>query len=247
VQVIPDHENSRLKQLAMEASLSKDLNLTLYKVLLERRRSGEPLQYIEEEMSFYDIYIDVNQHVLIPRPETEFFVETVIDKVKNPKKIIDVGTGSGCIGLSLAKHFNNAEVHLTDISSEALNVAEENSNKNEIDVRIYKSNLLKEVSDNDFDLIVANLPYIPSNELQDLPIEVLNYEPILALDGGKDGLDLIAKLVKEANNKLTSNGLLALEIDSRLGNKLKKIAKDYTKVEIVNDLTGRDRYVFATK
>ena len=247
MQVIPDHENSRLKQLASKTSLSKDLDSTLYEALLKRRRSGEPLQYIEEEMSFYNIFIDVNQHVLIPRPETEFFVETIIDKVEEPKKIVDIGTGSGCIGLSLAKHFNNAEVHLTDISLEALNVAEKNSNKNEIDVRIYKSNLLKEVRNNDFDLIVGNLPYIPSNELQELPIEVLNYEPLLALDGGKDGLDLIAKLVKEANNKLTNNGLLALEIDSRFGNKVKKLAKDYTKVEIVNDLTGRDRYVFATK
>jgi len=247
MQVIPDYEISKLKQLAMETSLSSYLDVNLYEALLERRKSGEPLQYIEEEVSFYDINIEVNPNVLIPRPETEFFIEKIIDRAKDPKKIIDIGTGSGCIGLSLAKHFNNAEVHLTDISFEALQVAEKNSNKNNIQVTIYHSNLLKEVRDNNFNLIVGNLPYIPSNEVKDLPAEVLNYEPILALDGGKEGLDCIAKLIKEANNKLSNNGLLALEIDSRSGDKLTKLTKDYTNVEIVHDLTGRDRYVFATK
>lgn len=247
MQAIPDHENSRLKQLAMAASLSSNLDINFYEALLERRKEGEPLQYIEEEVSFYGIHIEVNQNVLIPRPETEFFIEKIIYRAKDPKKIIDVGTGSGCIGLALAKHFNNAEVHLTDISFEALQVAKKNSHKNKIEVSIYQSNLLKGVKDRDFNLIVGNLPYIPSNEMIDLPAEVLNYEPTLALDGGEEGLDCIAKLIKEAKNILSTDGLLALEIDSRSGDKLKELTIDYTNVEIVCDLTGRDRYVFATK
>ncbi len=247
MQAIPDHENSRLKQLAMTASLSSNLDMSLYEALLERRKRGEPLQYIEEEVSFYGIHIEVNPNVLIPRPETEFFIEKIIDRAKDPKKIIDVGTGSGCIGLALAKHFNDAEVHLTDISFEALQVAKKNSYKNKIEVSIYQSNLLKGVKDRGFNLIVGNLPYIPSNEVVDLPAEVLNYEPILALDGGQEGLDCIAKLIKEAKNILSTNGLLALEIDTRSGDKLKELTIDYTNVEIVCDLTGRDRYVFATK
>ena len=247
MQVIPDYEISRLKNLALATSLSSDLDTNFYEVLLERRKSGEPLQYIEEEVSFYNIQIEVNPNVLIPRPETEFFIEKIIDRAKDPKKIIDVGTGSGCIGLSLAKHFKNVEVHLTDISFEALQVAEKNSNKNKIRVTIYESNLLKGVKDSDFNLIVGNLPYIPSNEVKDLPLEVLNYEPILSLDGGQEGLDCIAKLIKEAKNKLSDDGLLALEIDARSGDKLKELTRDYTNVEIVRDLIGRDRYVFATK
>ena len=244
---MPKHEVHRLEQLVRNSSPSKEFDTNLYKSLLQRRYSGEPLQYIEEEVTFYDMSFQVNESVLIPRPETEYFIEKIIDRVYEPKKIIDVGTGSGCIGLSLAKHFTDSEVHLTDISLDALSVAGINSKKNKINVNIYESNLLREVRDNDFDLIVANLPYIPTADIGALPVEVVHYEPLIALDGGEDGLDYIDQLLKQARYKLSATGLLALEIDSRSGGRLIEMTKSYKGVEVITDLAGKDRYVFAGK
>lgn len=247
MEVLPKHEVHRLEQLVRNSSPSKEFDTNLYKSLLQRRYSGEPLQYIEEEVTFYDMSFQVNESVLIPRPETEYFIEKIIDRVYEPKKIIDVGTGSGCIGLSLAKHFTDSEVHLTDISLDALSVAGINSKKNKINVNIYESNLLREVRDNDFDLIVANLPYIPTADIGALPVEVVHYEPLIALDGGEDGLDYIDQLLKQARYKLSATGLLALEIDSRSGGRLIEMTKSYKGVEVITDLAGKDRYVFARK
>tara|TARA_B100000287_G_scaffold81544_1_gene74155 strand:+ start:225 stop:968 length:744 start_codon:yes stop_codon:yes gene_type:complete len=247
MQVLPKHEVHRLEQLVKNSSPSKEFDTNLYRSFLQRRYSGEPLQYIEEEVSFYDMSFQVNESVLIPRPETEYFIEKIIDRVYEPKKIIDVGTGSGCIGLSLAKHFTDSEVHLTDISLDALSVAGINSKKNKINVNIYESNLLREVRDNDFDLIVANLPYIPTADIGALPVEVVHYEPLIALDGGEDGLDYIDQLLKQARYKLSATGLLALEIDSRSGDRLIEMTKSYKGVEVITDLAGKDRYVFARK
>ena len=247
MQALPKHEVHRLEQLVKNSSPSKEFDTNLYRSFLQRRYSGEPLQYIEEEVSFYDMSFQVNESVLIPRPETEYFIEKIIDRVYEPKKIIDVGTGSGCIGLSLAKHFTDAEVHLTDISLDALSVAGINSIKNKINVNIYESNLLREVRDNDFDLIVANLPYIPTADIGALPVEVVHYEPLIALDGGEDGLDYIDQLLKQARYKLSATGLLALEIDSRSGDNLIEMTKSYKGVEVITDLAGKDRYVFARK
>ena len=247
MQALPKHEVHRLEQLVKNSSPSKEFDTNLYRSFLQRRYSGEPLQYIEEEVSFYDMSFQVNESVLIPRPETEYFIEKIIDRVYEPKKIIDVGTGSGCIGLSLAKHFIDAEVHLTDISLDALSVAGINSKKNKINVNIYESNLLREVRDNDFDLIVANLPYIPTADIGALPVEVVHYEPLIALDGGEDGLDYIDQLLKQARYKLSATGLLALEIDSRSGDRLIEMTKSYKGVEVITDLAGKDRYVFARK
>ena len=247
MQALPKHEVHRLEQLVKNSSPSKEFDTNLYRSFLQRRYSGEPLQYIEEEVSFYDMSFQVNESVLIPRPETEYFIEKIIDRVYEPKKIIDVGTGSGCIGLSLAKHFTDSEVHLTDISLDALSVAGINSKKNKINVNIYESNLLREVRDNDFDLIVANLPYIPTADIGALPVEVVHYEPLIALDGGEDGLDYIDQLLKQARYKLSATGLLALEIDSRSGDNLIEMTKSYKGVEVITDLAGKDRYVFARK
>lgn len=247
MQALPKHEVHRLEQLVKNSSPSKEFDTNLYRSFLQRRYSGEPLQYIEEEVSFYDMSFQVNESVLIPRPETEYFIEKIIDRVYEPKKIIDVGTGSGCIGLSLAKHFTDAEVHLTDISLDALSVAGINSKKNKINVNIYESNLLREVRDNDFDLIVANLPYIPTADIGALPVEVVHHEPLIALDGGEDGLDYIDQLLKQARYKLSATGLLALEIDSRSGDRLIEMTKSYKGVEVITDLAGKDRYVFARK
>ena len=247
MQKITNYEISRLKELSRNNFSEDSSNSATYKKLLERRKGGEPLQYIEEEVFFFNIHIEVNQNVLIPRPETEFLVEEITNKIIRPKKIIDVGTGSGCIGLALGKYFNDAELHLTDISTHALATAKKNSKNNNIKSMIYKSDLLYDVQDSNFDLVVADLPYIPSEEIKDLPNEILHYEPLLALDGGKDGLDYIMQLIDTASSKLQAGGLLALEIDSRFGKKVNELAKGYTDVEIIKDLTGRDRYLFATR
>jgi len=247
MQKITNYEVSRLKELSRSNFAEGGFNSVTYKKLLERRKGGEPLQYIEEEVIFFNIRIEINPNVLIPRPETEFLVEEIINKNIRLKKIIDIGTGSGCIGLALGKYYNDAELHLTDISKLALVTAKRNSKNNNIKSKIYESDLLYGVQDANFDLVVANLPYIPSEEIKDLPNEILNYEPLLALDGGKEGLDYIIQLIETARSKLLAGGLLALEIDSRFGKKAKELAKGYTDIEIIKDLTGRDRYLFARR
>ena len=189
---IPEHELARLREKAKELSGSTTDYQSEYSSLLTRRVNHEPLQYIEEYVPFYSISLKVDERCLIPRPETEYLVQIIKDNIESPKKVLDVGTGSGCIALMMKSIFPNSEVTGIDISEEAIQLANENSKLNSLEVSFFQSNLLENVEESDHDLIVANLPYIPTENLNELDREVIDYEPLTALNGGKDGLETVS-------------------------------------------------------
>ena len=214
IQSIPEHELARLREKAKEITGSQFDYQSSYTELLSRRLNGEPLQYIEEYVPFYSIQINVDQRCLIPRPETEYMIEIIKNNIDMPKKILDVGTGTGCIALMMKKLFPDAEVHAVDISNDALSLAKENAEINNLEVNFYQSDLLNNVETLDFDLIVANLPYIPTSTLSTLNKEVIDYEPLIALDGGEDGRLYIDKLQNDLKNIDSKELVLVLEVDT---------------------------------
>ncbi|MDC3064996.1 peptide chain release factor N(5)-glutamine methyltransferase [Acidimicrobiaceae bacterium] len=247
IQNIPEHELARLREKAKEITGSQFDYQSSYTDLLSRRLNGEPLQYIEEYVPFYSIQINVDQRCLIPRPETEYMIEIIKNNVIAPKKILDVGTGSGCIALMMKKLFPDSEVHAVDISNDAITLAKENAEINNLEVDFYQSDLLSNVEKLDFDLIVANLPYIPTSNLPTLQKEVIDYEPLIALDGGEDGLFYINKLLDNLKNTDSNDLLLVLEVDTSHAQSLLDSFTDWKDVKLEKDLVERDRYIVARK
>ena len=247
IQQIPEHELARLREKAKEITGSQSEYQSSYTELLTRRLNGEPLQYIEEYIPFYSIQINVDQRCLIPRPETEFLVELIKNKISSPVKILDVGTGTGCIALMLKKLFPESIVDACDISDEALNLAKENSEINNLEINLFQSDLLSAVEDTDYDVIVANLPYIPTGTLSSLESEVIDYEPLIALDGGDDGLLYINKLIKDIEAKDIDNFMLFLEVDTSHASTIINNLSHWKEVELEQDLVERDRYIIAKR
>ena len=247
IQQIPEHELARLREKAKEITGSKSDYHSSYTELLTRRLNGEPLQYIEEYIPFYSIQINVDQRCLIPRPETEFLIELIKDKSENPKKILDVGTGTGCIALMLKKIYPESMVDACDISLEALDLAKENSEINNLKINLFQSDLLSGVEEMNYDIIVANLPYIPTETLSNLKSEVVDYEPLIALDGGNDGLLYINRLVNEIEEKDIKNLTLFLEVDTSHATTILNNLSHWKEVELEQDLVERDRYIIAKR
>ena len=247
IQQIPEHELARLREKAKEITGSQSDYHSSYTELLTRRLNGEPLQYIEEYIPFYSIQINVDQRCLIPRPETEFLIELIKNKSDNPKKILDVGTGTGCIALMLKKLYPKSTVDACDISLEALDLAKENSEINNLEINLFQSDLLSDVEEVDYDIIVANLPYIPTETLSSLESEVVGYEPLVALDGGIDGLLYINKLIKEIEEKDIRNLTLFLEVDTSHATTILNNLSHWKQVELEKDLVERDRYIIAKR
>ena len=188
--------------------------------MAKRRAKGKPLPYILGHWEFFGLTFSIGPAVLIPRPETELLVETALawlGKHPNRRRAVDVGTGSGCIAVSLAKQVPDLCLTACDISAEALWIARANSRIHNVldQINLVQADLLTSFVPHSFDLICANLPYIPTDTLYELPI--YSYEPGLALDGGPDGLDLIRRLLADALRLLTPGGLLLLEIEHRQG------------------------------
>ena len=244
---IPEHELARLREKAKELAGSSTEYQSEYSSLLTRRVNHEPLQYIEEYVPFYSISLKVDERCLIPRPETEFLIELIKDNIKSPNKILDVGTGSGCIALMMKSLFPDSEVTGIDVSKDAIELAKENAKLNSLDVLFFESNLLENVQEKDHDLVIANLPYIPTENLNELDREVIDYEPLSALNGGVDGLEIISKLIKEIEDKQYKNINLFLEIDSRKSAETLELLKDWDEVKLFQDLAEKDRYVFAKR
>jgi hypothetical protein len=192
----------------------------------------------------------VNQNVLIPRSDTEILVEEVINTYKNEHvKILDMCTGSGCIAISLKKYMQNSEVYGIDISKEALKVAQINAQSNNVDVKFKCSDMFADIQDKDFDVIVSNPPYIKTQVINTLDKEVKN-EPIIALDGGEDGLYFYKKIINEAFNFLADNGMIFLEIGYDQKEELTKLIKADKRYELVKtkkDLGDNDRIVVVKK
>lgn len=215
---------------------------------LKRLENGEPVQYIVGNVQFFDLLLDVNPNVLIPRFETEELVDRLIKYInnyfKNDIKILDIGTGSGCIALALKSKLNNAKVDACDISAEALNVARMNAKKNNLSVNFIESDLFKNI-DSRYDVIVSNPPYIAENEeIMDI---VFKNEPHLALFANNNGLYFYEEILKYARNYLNDKNIIAFEIGEKQYEAVKSIALKYfpnSKVVVEKDLQNRDRFVF---
>ena len=215
---------------------------------IKRLEDGEPVQYIVGNVNFYGYELDVNKNVLIPRRETEELVEEVINRSKdfiNPV-IIDVGTGSGAIAISLSKELNS-HIYASDISGEALEVAKKNSNDNNAKITFYNGDMLKPYIENNIkvDIIVSNPPYIKENE--EIESIVYNNEPHLALYAKNEGLEFYESILKDANKVLNDKFLIAFEIGETQGEDVKALALKYlgnVKFEIKKDLSLKTRMVF---
>ena len=183
--------------------------------LLERRLSGEPLAYIVGTREFYGLELNVNEHVLIPRQETELLVDVVLEYLPSfgpEPTVVDVGTGSGAMALAIAAHNESVDLLATDVSRQALDVARRNASKLELDdrVRFVRCDLLEAVG-GPVDIIVSNPPYIPSGQIRHLQAEVQR-EPMIALDGGDDGLEPFRRLLSQAKEKLNTGGVVVVEL-----------------------------------
>jgi release factor glutamine methyltransferase len=213
--------------------------------MVARLESGVPLPYVLGSWEFFNLQFDVSKDVLIPRPETELLVERAIAWLQahpSRRHAIDVGTGSGCIGIALAFNVPDLQVLATDISAQAMEIAWRNAVDNGVAQRMEFLQCDLFPPEAEFDLIVANLPYIPTRALHKLP--VFGREPTLALDGGTDGLDIIHRLLTCAPDRLIPGGLLLLEIEASEGPSALSLAWDaFGKAEIHlhKDLSGRDR------
>lgn len=216
-----------------------------YLTILEKRISGMPYAYITGHKEFMKLDFIVNNNVLIPRDDTEILVEEAIKKDK--KNILDMCTGSGAIAISLAKYVSQSNVTACDISNDALDVAKQNAKLNNVEVKFICSDLFKNI-EGKFDMIVSNPPYIPRNDIEDLQIEVKN-EPYIALDGGEDGLLFYKKIIDEAKNYLTDDGVLMFEIGYDQAQSVSKLLKDnnYKNIYVIKDLGENDRVVVAER
>ena len=222
-----------------------------FEELIRLRAQGMPLQYITGCQEFMSLEFLVNSHVLIPRQETEILVDTLINYISNLNKpdyinILEIGTGSGCIAISFAYYIKNCFITAVDISKNAINMAELNAVLNGVNNRInfVLSDLFENIGNNKYDIIVSNPPYISKKEIENLHIEVKDYEPILALDGGIDGLDFYRTIIGKAPNYLKYNGLLAFEIGYDQGEKVACLMeKHFSNIKIIKDLDKNDRIV----
>ena len=230
-----------------ELELTTEQQSSLNAVVL-RLNSGEPLPYILGHWSFYGLDFKVNAETLIPRPETELMVEEALQWLNahpEQRSAIDVGTGSGCIAITLAVHIPELQVTGSDISLAALEVASINADKHAVtaSLKLVHADLLP-ANLSSCDLICANLPYIPTRTLEGL--DVYNREPSLALDGGPDGLHLIRRLLPQAARILDPVGLVLLEIEATQGEAVLSLARAFfpkAQIELLPDLAGHDRLV----
>lgn len=220
--------------------------------LLQERLKHKPLQYLLGTQEFMSLTFNVGQGVLIPRSDTETLVETVLEQVKGEDglKILDIGTGSGCIGISLAYYHKGCTVECLDVNPVSLETARRNAQMNHVEKRTVFNlcDILSEEPAGLYDVIVSNPPYIERQEISKLMPEVQEYEPHIALDGGADGLDFYRRITEIAPKHLISGGLLAYEIGYEQGHAVAALMKeDFSEIEIIKDLCKNDRVVTGRK
>jgi release factor glutamine methyltransferase len=239
-----------------------DADIRTYKEVIYKRASHVPLQYITRRVEFMSLDFVVDEGVLIPRPETEILVETVLNKALNkefPDKsiiIMEIGTGSGNIAVSLAKNLNKAKIYTNDISLDALTLAKTNVQRHDV---VDKVHLLhgdffgifsNYVEKEHVDFIVSNPPYVSEYEWNNLEPEVKEHEPWQALVGGKDGLHYYRQIIKDAGDWLRPGGYLVIEIGEEQANAIIKLMRNeehYGEIEIIKDLQGKERIISAKR
>ncbi len=250
---LPDHEVRRLLEAATgrhwtDLLLGTDLTtgeLEAFHGFVERRRSGEPLQYIEGTVPFGPIEVAVDPRVLVPRPETEQLYEIACDAVEDPLVIVDICTGSGNLAIALKHTFPSATVYATDISPDAVDLARDNARDAGLDVTVLGGDLFDPLPDHlrgRIDLIVSNPPYLAAAELADLPIDVRDHEPTVALVAGPVGDEVLARIAAAALEWLRPGGVIICEISEFHG---PTVAGHFASLdgEIRRDLSGKERFV----
>ena len=238
----------------MDKEIEEDCKTRFYLAIIEVI-SGMPIQYITNSQEFYGLDFYVDENVLIPQPDTEILVEEVLNIIKNNYKetinILDICTGSGCIGMAMSKKVEDVKTTLLDVSKDALNIAERNANKilgNPSNIKFIESDMFDEIEE-EYDIIVSNPPYIAKTEWEDLSSEVQK-EPFIALYGGEDGLDFYRILIEEAQKYLSDDGYLCLEIGYKQREDVIELLKEnenYYNIYSKKDLSGNDRIVIAKR
>jgi release factor glutamine methyltransferase len=242
-----------------ERGLTED-EATRHEAVLTERMRGVPAQYITGHQEFWGMDLIVSPAVLIPRPETEHIIEAVLDDLANlkdrqgdaaadPLRIVDVGTGSGCIALALATELPQAEIHAIDISSVALEIARANAARHRLKARIqfHQGDLLHGIEDNCFDFVVSNPPYVGTSEEDQVQLEVRKFEPRNAVFAGPKGTEVIERLIPQAYAALRPEGTLMMEVSGTIVNKVKNLLAGWTDVRVNNDLQSIPRVVVARK
>jgi len=220
-----------------------------FNILIKRRSRKEPIAYILNEKEFWSKKFLVNKNTLIPRPETELMVEKLVEINKDKSiSILDIGTGSGCIIISLLSELKNASGIGIDICRKAVLVAKKNAKFHSLTSNLkFYCKPVQKIFNKKFDLVVSNPPYIQSRDIRDLDEDVKNYEPLVALDGGNDGLDVIKKVIYKAKEILKINGMLAIEIGKGQSKKVSKILNKnkFTIVYRIKDFKNNIRCIIS--
>ena len=233
-----------------ERKLSAD-DAARYQKHIEQRSQGVPSQYITGHQEFWGMDLIVTPAVLIPRPETEHLIEAVVPLATGMKapRIVDVGTGSGCIALALAKELPHAEIHATDFSPDALEIAEANAARHQLGDRIHfhDTNLLQGMEGDSFDFVVSNPPYVGNSEEDHVQLEVRKFEPRSAVFAGPTGVEVIARLIPEARAVLKGGGWLLMEISGTIATGVESLLQEWEQVRLNPDLQGIPRIALARK
>lgn len=238
-------------------NINKEIDVEQFNQLnniLSRLKNSEPVQYILGRTIFYDLEFEVEPSVLIPRQETEVLADYLIKKFRSLQqlKILDIGTGSGCIAIALKKNIPGATVYAVDISEEALRVAKTNALKNEVEINFSKLDILNpdKYIPNEFDLIVSNPPYVRKSEKETMHKNVVMYEPELALYvEDEDPLVFYHAILRYCEKTLKQKGTIALEINEIFGDKLNKLVEGtgFCEIKIIKDLNHKDRFITGIK
>lgn len=233
-----------------DRSLTKD-EIARYDDALGERARGVPAQYITGHQEFWGMDLIVSPAVLIPRPETEHVIETVLDLAREhgPQRVVDVGTGSGCIALALAKELPRAEIHATEVSAEALEIAHANAARHQLEQRIkfHQADLLAGMEEGAFDYVISNPPYIGDWEADSVEAQVRRFEPHLALFAGPSGLEVFARLIPQAQKVLRPGGWLVVEMGHSSRDRVCELLVDWEEIRVTNDLQGIARVVAARR
>jgi release factor glutamine methyltransferase len=222
-----------------------------YHSFVHERAGGKPTQYITGHQEFWGMDFLVSEAVLIPRPETEHSVEAVLELARadsSIKKIIDVGTGSGCIALALAKELPEREIHASDISDVALSIAQDNAERLGLArVQFRRTDLLSDAQPGSYDLVVSNPPYVGKDAPEKVQQIVRDWEPHVAVFGGATGLEIYERLIPQAMNALRPGGWLVIEIGYSIEQSIRTLLREWAEVEIKPDLQGIPRVAIAKR